>query len=607
MLRSGYTIGQYTLKEKIGNGAFGVVWLAEKKSSITTTEVAIKISFSEEIDLDGIKQEANIWVRASGHPNVIPIIEADILDDQLIIVSEYAKDGTLDAWLDRFPNRRPPLEICINVISGILDGLEHLHKRSIIHRDLKPANILFQGNIPRLADFGISRALDSTTQSRSSAGTPYYMAPEAFDGVRNERTDIWSMGVIIFQIFNNCIPFQGSDIGSIIKAIFFEEPTEANVFVPLAIKNIIERALQKNPAERYQSIEEMKKDLNSKSMKFQLLIEPPQASDKPVSRRFLLPPDKLEMVRETPRGQHYQFAHVKLRDRTLLHPYGFLLHLNQPRESRVRGLSALWFTSNVPGEPYLEPTGLDCISNDVDDSYHFFVVKFPRPERMTEAFFSAIVIPKDIAPEANGENPDNRCRYLTLELGISETQRTLNTVMCEWRRGAHFNYGIGPDPMVDEFIQRVRALMLAEKNGRPIIDELKLTTFDNGYTKELGELAKATDFTEIITKLEFSLRGNVLTLDTPEAVEVVRTLISFVEDVTREDQPFFAGVFLQPAYVMKLTEVAEGCAEAVEEAGYDSIPVKRFIDGLVMAAKQNGAVKITLNRRVTVTGSFKKE
>ncbi len=187
MFRPGDQIGPYTLVDKLGKGAFGVVWLAERRTQITTTQAAIKIPLDEDISIESIKNEADVWVRASGHPNVLPIIEADIYGEHIVIASEYAPDGSLDAWL-RKHGKAPTVESAVEIVSGILSGLEHLHSRHIIHRDLKPANILFQGTTPRLADFGISRVLKSTSQSSNIMGTPSYMAPRSVRR-KTQRTD----------------------------------------------------------------------------------------------------------------------------------------------------------------------------------------------------------------------------------------------------------------------------------------------------------------------------------------------------------------------------------------------------------------------------------
>src|SRR6185503_3644599 len=129
MYRSGDTIGPYTLVKPIGIGSFAIVWLAERRGSIVTTKVALKLPKEEAIDLDAIKQEAAVWLEASGHPNVLPIIEADVYNRQIVIVSEYAPDGSLKDWLARFGGKAPSIESALEMMLGILLGLKHLHSR----------------------------------------------------------------------------------------------------------------------------------------------------------------------------------------------------------------------------------------------------------------------------------------------------------------------------------------------------------------------------------------------------------------------------------------------------------------------------------------------
>jgi serine/threonine protein kinase len=279
MLRSGDLIGPYTLINKIGRGAFGTVWLSERRTMITTTTAALKIPLDDDVDLETIKHEANLWVRASGHPNVLPIIEANIYDDQVVIASEYAPDGSLEAWLKQNGGKAPSVEAAVEIIFGVLAGLEHLHGRNIIHRDLKPANILFQGSTPRLADFGISRVLKSTSQSSIVAGTPSYMAPEAFDGKRNEQTDVWSVGVIFYQLLAGRLPFPQADITSLVGAILSRNPDPLPLSVPSPLQEIIACALNKDPNQRYKSVAEMRADLRNpkpkdSSRKSQYATEP---------------------------------------------------------------------------------------------------------------------------------------------------------------------------------------------------------------------------------------------------------------------------------------------------------------------------------------------
>lgn len=263
MFRLGDQIGPYTLINKLGRGAFGTVWLSERRTTIATTTAALKIPHDDDVDLETIKQEANLWVRASGHPNVLPIIEANVYDDQVVIASEYAPDGSLESWLRQHDGKVPSVEVAVEIISGVLAGLEHLHARNIIHRDVKPANILFQGKTPRLADFGISRVLKTTSQSSVVAGTPAYMAPEAFDGKRNEQTDIWSVGVISYQLLAGRLPFPQADITSLVGAILSRDPDPLPVPTPSFLREVIARALAKVPKQRYQSAAEMRAALGN--------------------------------------------------------------------------------------------------------------------------------------------------------------------------------------------------------------------------------------------------------------------------------------------------------------------------------------------------------
>lgn len=173
-------IGPYKLIKKIGKGGFGEVWLAKNVTALVSRnpQVALKIPHDEDVDLDVIKQEAAIWLAASGHDNVLPFIEANIYGDQVVIVSEYAPNGSLYASLKPHGGRASSTEKAIELITGILNGLAHLHARNIIHRDLKPDNILLQGSTPRITDFGISRVFKTTTQRTMIMGRLFIWLPK---------------------------------------------------------------------------------------------------------------------------------------------------------------------------------------------------------------------------------------------------------------------------------------------------------------------------------------------------------------------------------------------------------------------------------------------
>jgi serine/threonine-protein kinase len=259
MLRASDKVGPYTLIKKLGAGGFGVVWLAEKRTIFATHKVALKIAHEDKINLEAIKREASLWEQANNHANVLPIFDADVYDGETVVIaSQYAPDGSLEEWLSAHGGQAPSIEVAVEIANGILAGLEHLHSLNIIHRDLKPANILLQGETPRLADFGLARLLKSGSHSMERSGTFPYMAPEAFDGERSEQTDVWSAGAVFYQLLAGRLPFPQTDIVSLVGAITRYDPAPLPSSVPQPLQKIIARALQKQPAQRYESAAEMR-------------------------------------------------------------------------------------------------------------------------------------------------------------------------------------------------------------------------------------------------------------------------------------------------------------------------------------------------------------
>lgn len=260
MFCPGDQIGPYVLKAQIGRGAFGVVWLAEETTFLTSHKVALKLPSETAVNTEMIRQEAVLWEQVKGHPNILPIIKADIFDKQIYIASEYAPDGSLADWITNHQGTAPSVFAAIEMTKGILSGLAHLHSKSVIHRDLKPENILLQGETPRIADFGIARILRDSDTSQV-AGTPSYMAPEGFDGIRSEKTDLWAAGVIFYQMLTGLLPYPQTDLVSIVKAVVYDEPQIDFERVTEQLRYIVYKSLQKNPANRYQTVAAMLGDL----------------------------------------------------------------------------------------------------------------------------------------------------------------------------------------------------------------------------------------------------------------------------------------------------------------------------------------------------------
>lgn len=336
------SIGDYVLQQKIGEGAFGEVWLAERRSEIITTQFALKLPKSDAVDTDSIRKEARVWKTASGHPNILPIIEANIYDGQVVIVSEFASGGSLRDLIRRGV---PSVEDSIDLTIGILNGLEHLHKNQILHRDLKPENILMQEKTPRLTDFGISKLITSTTAQTKAVGTPSYMSPEAFDGKGNKiPSDLWSVAVILYEIITGNLPFPQKEFVSLIGSIVAKDPEPLPKSVNHQLSKIILKGLHKDPNQRYQTASSMKYELQ-KFLNSNGTIDPVATLefDRPQQRSIEVLTEKTEEL---------------LKSNKIIAP-AESLERNHPTQTSIRA-------SNDKTEKFLQSTVLELYPNQSD-------------------------------------------------------------------------------------------------------------------------------------------------------------------------------------------------------------------------------------------------
>lgn len=269
MLKEGFEIKEYTLKKFLGRGGFGEVWLAEKKIELADKKVQVALKFlsgenQRLSEYSSVKREINTWIDASGNKNVVSVLDGFIFDNLFIIVSEYADNGSLRDWLRRNGGKSPGLEKTVEIMSGILDGLSHLHSQKIVHRDLKPENILLKGDVPCIADFGVSRVIETVSLTSSnfgtnSAGSPLYMSPESFERTKpTPQIDIWSAGVMLFEMLSGKPPYTGDTIPALIFEIVTKEPRLLPSDVPENIQRVVKKALTKELSERFQTAREMR-------------------------------------------------------------------------------------------------------------------------------------------------------------------------------------------------------------------------------------------------------------------------------------------------------------------------------------------------------------
>ncbi|OAB33800.1 Stk1 family PASTA domain-containing Ser/Thr kinase [Paenibacillus glacialis] len=261
--------GRYEIIERIGGGGMALVYKAH--DILLGRNVAIKVLrqqfVHDEEFIRRFRREAQSAASLS-HPNVVSIYDVGQEDEIHYIVMEYIEGFNLNEII----KERAPLQVeeSVRIASQICDALDHAHQNQIIHRDIKPHNILIGRNgRVKVTDFGIARAVTSTTitQTGSVIGSVHYFSPEHAKGVNTgEKSDLYSLGIVIYQMLTATLPFLGeSPISVALKHLQeeFDDPRDANPLIPQSVENVILRSMRKNPQERYQSAKEMLKDLET--------------------------------------------------------------------------------------------------------------------------------------------------------------------------------------------------------------------------------------------------------------------------------------------------------------------------------------------------------
>jgi len=270
-IKAGSRLDRYTILEPLGSGGMGVVYRARDEK--LEREVAIKVLAAGVLEGDDARRRFHkeaLALAKLGHNHIAAVYDAGQYEGIDYIVMECVPGESLAAKL-----KSGPLTVkdATAITLQIAQALEEAHERGVIHRDLKPANIILtpKGQV-KVLDFGLAKlfaapAADATVsmmETKGIAGTPLYMSPEQVHGQHlDARTDLWSLGVVYYELLTGAAPFQGRGTIAILRAIAEEKPEPVSKLrpeIPAAAEAIVSRAMEKEPAQRYQSAEEVIRD-----------------------------------------------------------------------------------------------------------------------------------------------------------------------------------------------------------------------------------------------------------------------------------------------------------------------------------------------------------
>jgi len=264
------TLGRYEVLKQLGKGAMGIVYLGQDPRINRTTAIKT-FSFADDIDTEQVQDLKEKFFREAesagtlSHPNIVTIYDAGDEHDLAYIAMEYLEGDDLEKHTKKA--NLLPMRKTIGYMADIAEALNYAHEKGIVHRDIKPANImLLKSGIVKITDFGIARiTATSQTQTGVVKGTPYYMSPEQFSGEKVDgRSDIFSLGTMMFQLLTGILPFKGDSPAALMNQIMnvpHPNPKTINSKIISPIIQIIDKALEKDRENRYQRASTLSKHL----------------------------------------------------------------------------------------------------------------------------------------------------------------------------------------------------------------------------------------------------------------------------------------------------------------------------------------------------------
>jgi serine/threonine protein kinase len=253
-------IGKYKILSTIGSGGFGTVYLAE--DTWIDKKVALKVPHKQNLDFGELLREPRL-LAALNHPNVVSILTAEKQENVFFIVMEFVAGETLEAIITRDGAIDVPL--ALDYTCQICNAVDHAHRHGVLHRDLRPSNVIVSDNgLVKVADFGTSRFLEIAAHGTTVIGSPPYMAPEQFSGEAVFASDLYSLGVTMFQMLTGVLPYETptpTNLGRLKRGELLTAPRLKNPKIPKAINDIVLKAMAPGIRGRYKRAQEVLDDL----------------------------------------------------------------------------------------------------------------------------------------------------------------------------------------------------------------------------------------------------------------------------------------------------------------------------------------------------------
>src|SRR6267154_2467488 len=239
MFLRGQIVGKYKILSTIGTGGFGTVFLAD--DTWIDKRVALKVPHKQNLDFGELLREPRL-LAALNHPNIIAILTAEKQENLFFIVMEYVPGETLEAVITR--DGALDLNRSLDYICQICNAVDHAHRQGVLHRDLRPSNVLVsESGTLKVADFGTSRFLEIAAHGTTVIGSPPYMAPEQFHGKAVFASDVYSLGVTMYQMLTGVLPYSTpspADLDRMMRGEFLaSEPRLRNPKIRRAINDVV--------------------------------------------------------------------------------------------------------------------------------------------------------------------------------------------------------------------------------------------------------------------------------------------------------------------------------------------------------------------------------